>query len=175
MILYVCVLVDEVSRVMDDISTSLAHCIPLLRFLNSQLPDDLRLETFQLRQLPVEESVNFSSSHSQADTHQPTGQLSSSEEEVETAYEDAETAYEDFEEEDGRKVEVTVEVEPVMENKEQRTLVAVTERVGGTEEGEGRASGSGAFVDAVMTSQEGTHEVPTQEGVDRSQTEEVVT
>ncbi len=79
--LCVLVLVDEVSKIMDNINTSLAHCIPLLHFLNNQLPDDLRLETFRLREVaPVSAAEDVDST---AAGHRPTGQDVTQEEEVE--------------------------------------------------------------------------------------------
>jgi len=161
MCIYVCV-VDEVSKMMDDISTALAHCIPQLRFINSQLPDDLRLETFQLRQLPVEESVEVGSAPPQLDTHRLPGQLSYQEEELETAYEDMETAYEDMEENES--------VEAEEDEEENRTLLVHAD--GEANRGEVEVSGGTISADAAVESQEGTRAMLAQEDADQLHVDE---
>ena len=41
-------LVNEVSTILDNIQSSLSHCVPLVQRLNNLLPEDKRLETFIL-------------------------------------------------------------------------------------------------------------------------------
>ena len=76
LVFFLLVLVDEVAKIMDEINTSLAHCIPLLHFLNGQLPEDLRLDTFRLRELPQDQTAEDTADDDGAQQlgHRPTGQ-----------------------------------------------------------------------------------------------------